>query len=60
MTASQVNLAHALVSELNIYAKAAEQYGHGGMVAAMRNAASLLQTMVDEYEAAEQAERADV
>jgi len=61
MTKAQLDLAHKLVSELSMYANAARQYGHGGMVAAMTNAASLLAKMVEEAEAAEhQSELFDV
>ena len=51
MTDAQMDLAHKLVAELSMYAKASDQYGHGGMAAAMRNAADLLQRMIEEAEA---------
>jgi microcystin degradation protein MlrC len=51
MTKAQLDLAHKTASELSMYAAAANQYGHSGMAAAMRNAASLLTKMVEEAEA---------
>jgi hypothetical protein len=53
MTKAQIDLAHTLVSELTMYAKAIDQYGNARISASMRNAASLLQVMVDEAEAPE-------
>ena len=50
MTDGQLDLAYKLVSELSMYAKAVDQYGNAQIAAAMRNAASLLQAMVDEAE----------
>ncbi len=50
MTEPQIDLAHLLVSELSQYARAIDQYGNGRIAACMRNAASLLQAMVDEHE----------
>lgn len=60
MTKHEIDLAHKLVGDLGICAKAADQYVNANMAAAMRNAAALLQKMIDEYEAAEQAETTDV
>ena len=54
MTRAQIDLAHKTVSDLGHCAKAAEQYVNASMAAVMRNAASLLQQMIDEYEADEQ------
>jgi len=52
MTDAQLDLAHKLVSELSMYAKALDGISNSGISAAMRNAASLLQVMVDEAELA--------
>jgi|KBSMisStaDraftv2_1062788.scaffolds.fasta_scaffold159368_2 hypothetical protein len=54
MTKAQLDQAHALVAELNMYAKGMDYYGNPKPGAAMRNAAALLQQMVEEYEAAEE------
>lgn len=59
MTSAEIDLAHKLVGDLGICAKAADQYVNANMAAVMRTAAALLQQMIDEYEAAE-AEEADV
>jgi hypothetical protein len=58
MTDAQLDLAHKLVSELSMYAKAIDQYGNVQIAAVMRNAASLLQVMVDEAELAQAKELA--
>jgi hypothetical protein len=60
MTDAQLNLAHRLVSELSMYVKALDQnnIGNGSMIACLRNAASLLQIMVDEAELAQAKELA--
>jgi len=52
MTDAQLDLAHKLVSELSMYASAIDHHGYASVSAAMRNAASLLQVMVDEAELA--------
>jgi hypothetical protein len=51
MTQAELDQTHRLISELNIYATAASQYGNYGMTAAMRNAAAMLQKCLDEAEA---------
>lgn len=56
MTKAQLDMIHKLISDLAIYAKAAEQYGNGGMVAVMRNASAMLQIALDEAEAKEKAD----
>ena len=56
MTPAQLDMIHRLISDLAIYAKAAEQYGNGGMAAAMRNASAMLQIALDEAEAKEKAD----
>jgi hypothetical protein len=53
MTKAQIDQAHRLVAELNMYAKGMDYYGNPKPGAAMRNAAALLQQMVEEYEAKE-------
>jgi hypothetical protein len=59
MTKAQLDLAHKTVGDLGHCARAADQYVNARLASVMRTAASLLQAMVDEYEAAEQAEKAD-
>lgn len=56
MTKYEIDMAHKLVGDLGICAHAADQYVNPSMAAVMRNAASLLQKMIDEYEAAEEVE----
>ncbi len=53
MTKAQIDLAHRTVGDLGICARAADQYVNARLATVMRTAASLLQAMVDEYEAAE-------
>ena len=50
MTKAELDMIHKLIGELGIYANAARQYGHGGMTAAMTNAAAMLQRCLDEAE----------
>jgi len=59
MTKAQIDLAHKTVGDLGICARAADQYVNARLASVMRTAASLLQAMVDEYEEAEQTEKAD-
>jgi len=56
MTKAQIDQAYHLVSELSMLAKYADQTGNRSFGAAMRNAAALLQVMVEEYEATEKAD----
>jgi hypothetical protein len=53
VTKAQIDLAHRLIGDLGHCAKAADQYVNARLASTMRNAASLLQVMVDEYEAVE-------
>jgi hypothetical protein len=53
MTKADINLAHKTASELAMYAKYIDQLGHAKLAAAVRNASSLLQQMVEEHEEAE-------
>jgi hypothetical protein len=48
MTKAQLDLAYRLAGELSIYAKAIDQYGNQRISACMRNAASILEQMVEE------------
>jgi len=59
MTKAQLDLAHKTVGDLGHCVRAMEQYGNARIADTMRVAASLLQTMIEEYEAAEQAEKID-
>ena len=59
MTKAQLDLAHKTIGDLGHCVHAMEQYGNGRIADVMRNTASLLQAMVDEYEEAEHAEKAD-
>ena len=59
MTKAQLDLAHKTVGDLGHCARAADQYVNARLASVMRTAASLLQAMIDEYEAAEQAEKID-
>jgi hypothetical protein len=59
MTKAQIDLAHKTVGDLGICARAADQYVNARLATVMRTAASLLQTMVDEYEEAEQKDKVD-
>jgi hypothetical protein len=59
MTKAQLDLAHKTIGDLGHCVRAMEQYGNAKIANAMRNAASLLQQMVDENETAEQAEKTD-
>jgi hypothetical protein len=59
MTKAQLDLAHKTIGDLGHCAKAADQYVNARLASVMRTAASLLQVMVDEYEEAEHAEKAD-
>ncbi len=56
MTKAQLDLAHKTIGDLGHCVRAMEQYGNGKIASTMRVAASLLQQMIDEYEAAEQIE----
>ena len=60
MTKAQLDLAHKTVGDLGHCVRAMEQYGNDRIASTMRVAASLLQAMVDEYEDAEHAGKADV
>jgi hypothetical protein len=60
MTKAQLDLAHKTIGDLGHCVRAMEQYGNAKIADCMRNAASLLQAMVDEAEAAEQSEHVDV
>ena len=53
MTEAQLDLAHKLVGDIGHCVHAMEQYGNGRIADTMRNAGSLLQQMIDEYELAE-------
>jgi len=53
VTKAQIDLAHKTVGDLGICARAADQYVNARLATVMRTAASLLQAMVDEYEASE-------
>ena len=59
MTKAQIDLAHKTIGDLGHCAKAADQYVNARLASVMRTAASLLQAMVDEYEEAEQTEKAN-
>jgi hypothetical protein len=59
MTKAQIDLAHKTIGDLGHCIRAMEEYGSIAIVSVMRNTASLLQAMVDEYEEAEHAEKAD-
>ncbi len=59
MTKAQLDLAHKTIGDLGHCVRAMEQYGNERIAGCMRNAASLLQQMVDENETAEQAEKTD-
>ena len=50
MTEAQLDLAHKLVGDIGHCVRAMEQYGNGRIADTMRNAGSLLQAMIDEYE----------
>jgi len=50
MNDAQLDLAHKLVGDIGHCVHAMEQYGNGRIADTMRNAASLLQAMIDEYE----------
>ncbi len=56
MTKADIDLAHKLVGDLGHCVRAMEQYGNGKIASTMRNTTSLLQKMIDEYEAAGQIE----
>ena len=53
MTKTQIDLAHRTVGDLGHCVHAMEQYGNARVAGVLRVAASLLQAMVDEYEASE-------
>jgi hypothetical protein len=53
MTQAQLDLAHKTIGDLGHCVRAMEQYGNAKIASCMRNAASLLQAMVDEAEQAE-------
>jgi len=53
MTKAQIDLAHRTVGDLGHCVHAMEQYGNARVAGVLRVAASLLQAMVDEYEASE-------
>ena len=59
MTKAQIDLAHRTVGDLGHCVHAMEQYGNARVAGVLRVAASLLQAMVDEYEAAEQKDKVD-
>ena len=50
MTKAQLDLAHKTIGDLGHCVRAMEQYGNERIAGCMRNAASLLQQMVDENE----------
>jgi hypothetical protein len=50
MTKADIDLAHRLIGDLGHCVRAMEQYGNAKIASTMRNAASLLQQMVDENE----------
>ena len=52
MNKAQIDLAHKTIGDLGHCARAADQYVNARLASTMRNAASLLQVMVDEYEQA--------
>lgn len=53
MTQADYDLAHKLVGDLGHCVRAMEQYGNARIANTMRNAASLLQKMIEENEQAE-------
>jgi len=60
MTKAQLDLAHKTIGDLGHCVRAMEQYGNERIAGCMRNAASLLQQMIDEYEAAEPAKMGSI